>query len=57
MARPIKQKKLHYRTSQNLKTVIDSFIDEVAKIIVLNGTGPDTTALALLQTELALLLK
>ncbi len=44
-------------TSKNLKIIIDSFIDEVAKIIVLNGTGPDVTALNLLKTDLTFLLK
>lgn len=44
-------------TGKNLKTIIDSFIDEVAKIIVLNGTSPDVNALNLLKADLLLLLK
>ena len=44
-------------TSENLKVIIDSFIDEVSKIVVANGTGPDTAALAQLKTDLSKLLK
>jgi len=44
-------------TGENLKTIIDSFITEVSKIIVANGTGPDVAALTQLQLDLALLLK
>ena len=44
-------------TGENLKTIIDSFITEVSKIVVANGTGPDVAALTQLQADLALLLK
>jgi hypothetical protein len=44
-------------TGENLKTIIDSFITEVAKIVVAYGTGPDVAALTQLQLDLALLLK
>ncbi len=44
-------------TSENLKVIIDSFIDIVAAIVVANGTGPDTAALEQLKLDLAKLLK
>ena len=44
-------------TSENLKVVIDSFIDEVIKIIVNDGVGPDVSALNVLKADLAKLLK
>lgn len=44
-------------TSENLKTLIDSFIDEVKKIVTNGGTNPDVPALTQLQTDLANLLK
>jgi len=41
----------------DLKTIVSGIIDEVSKIIVANGTGPDAGALTLLKSQMALLYK
>ena len=45
--------KIEGGTGKNVKTIIDAFVDEVAKIVVANGTGPDVAALNQLKTDMA----
>ncbi len=44
-------------TGENLKIVIDTFIDEVAKIVVNDGVGPDVAALNQIKADILKLLK
>jgi len=44
-------------TTTDLKTIVSGIIDEINKIIVANGTGPDVTALTNLKSQMALLYK
>jgi hypothetical protein len=42
---------------ENLKAVLSEFIDEVAKIIVIQGTSPNVPALTNIKTRLSKILK
>ncbi len=44
-------------TTTNLKTIVSDIIDEINKIVVAYGTGPDVAALTAIKAQMALLYK